>query len=235
LQVLDRNGRLVETIRNANLLDGPWDLAVNDLGSTAQLFVTDVSTGVSATAAPLGMVTRVNLSLKGSKPVVQSMTRIASGYPIRTDPGAFVVGPGGLAYDARSGKLYVTSEVEKVNGKEVGSVFAIANAATRMLDLGEGQLIYADARHLHGPMGLVLAPNGDLIVANGDAVNVNPNQPSELVEFTPTGHFVSQFAVDPSNGAAFGIALLSSRGVIRFAAVNDVQSTVEIWGFRLVT
>ncbi len=35
--------------------------------------------------------------------------------------------------------------------------------------------------HLHGPFGLVLAPNGDLITANGDAVNGDPTQPSELV------------------------------------------------------
>jgi len=41
--------------------------------------------------------------------------------------------------------------------------------------------------HLHGPLGLLLAPNGDLITANGDAVNSDANQPSELVEFTPSG------------------------------------------------
>ena len=45
--------------------------------------------------------------------------------------------------------------------------------------------------HLHGPLGLVLAPNGDLITANGDAVNPIPTPPSELVEFTPAGKFVA--------------------------------------------
>jgi hypothetical protein len=37
---------------------------------------------------------------------------------------------------------------------------------------------------LRGPLALALAPNGDLITANGDAVNGDPTQPSEIVEFT---------------------------------------------------
>jgi hypothetical protein len=45
-----------------------------------------------------------------------------------------------------------------------------------------------------------------LIAANGDAINGNPNESSELVEFTPTGHFVGQVSIDPSQGGAFGIA-----------------------------
>ena len=44
----------------------------------------------------------------------------------------------------------------------------------------------------------MLAPNGDLITSNGDAVNPNPNQTSELVEFTPKGRFVGEFSVDPA-------------------------------------
>lgn len=35
---------------------------------------------------------------------------------------------------------------------------------------------------LHGPLGLVLAPNGDLIVANGDAVSPGGTA-DDLVEF----------------------------------------------------
>ena len=30
-------------------------------------------------------------------------------------------------------------------------------------DLGKGRLVYQDATHLHGPLGLALAPNGDLL------------------------------------------------------------------------
>ena len=64
--------------------------------------------------------------------------------------------------------------------------------------------IYKDDVHLHGPLGLALAPNGDLITANGDAINEDMTQLSEIVEFTPFGKFVSQFQIDPSVGAAFG-------------------------------
>ena len=51
------------------------------------------------------------------------------------------------------------------------------------------------------------APNGNLLTANGDAVNDVPTQPSEIVEFTTTGRFVRQFNVDAAEGGAFGIGL----------------------------
>ena len=38
--------------------------------------------------------------------------------------------------------------------------------------------------HLRGPLALVFAPDGNLITSNGDAVNPDPTQPSEIVEFT---------------------------------------------------
>jgi hypothetical protein len=84
---------------------------------------------------------------------------------------------------------------------------------------------------LHGPLGLVLAPNRDLIVANGDAINSDSNNPSTLVEFTRSGRFVAQFSLDPGFDAAFGIAITSSSQGLRFAAVNDNTNKVEIWNF----
>jgi hypothetical protein len=51
-------------------------------------------------------------------------------------------------------------------------------------------------------------PNGDLITANGDAVNGDPTQPSEIVEFTKNGEFVGQFNVDAGQEGAFGMASL---------------------------
>ena len=139
------------------------------------MFVSDVLSGI---------VTRIDLTIPdGGVPVIQSLTRIASGYLTRTDPMALVVGPTGLAYDPTSGVLYVASTGDN-------EIFAIPNAAKRRSNAGMGTLVYQDDTHLHGPLGLVLAPNGDLITANGDAVNTDPNQPSELVEFTPGGQFV---------------------------------------------
>ncbi len=111
-------------------------------------------------------------------------------------------------------------------------IFAVPHARKTAVDEGTGSLVYQDNVHLHGPLGLLLAPNGDLITANGDAVNPDANQPSELVEFTPSGQFVAQFSVDPSQGAAFGIAVRVSGNRIRFVAVDDATNVLDIWALE---
>jgi hypothetical protein len=218
LLIIDKSGHLVETLTDSQLLDGPWDLAVHDEGNHAQVFVSNVLNGT---------VTRIDLAVPGhGNPIVEGMTRIASHYAFHSDPAAVVVGPTGLAYDAGSDILYVASTANN-------AVYAIAGAAARESDAGKGRLVYRSSEHLHGPLGMVLAPNGDLIVANGDAPTVNPpglNQQNELVEFTPQGKFVAQFMLDPGNaGAAFGLAIDSSHAHIRFAAVNDNTNMLEVW------
>jgi len=87
-----------------------------------------------------------------------------------------------------------------------------------------------DNEHLHGPLGLALAPNGDLITANGDAINPpDPSHNSEIVEFTPEGQFVSQFQIDSVAGSAFGLAVERRLGKILFAAVDDNISFLDEW------
>jgi hypothetical protein len=173
-----------------------------------------------------GVVTRIDLTIPtGGNPSVASMTRIASGYLTRTDPAALVVGPTGLAYDREKNVLYVASTGDN-------EIFAVSDAARRMTDAGMGHLVYQDDAHLRGPLGLVLAPNGNLITANGDAVNGDPTQPSELVEFTPKGSFVGQFSIDPNQGAAFGLAVSDVNGLVRFAAVEDGTNSLDIWTFN---
>jgi hypothetical protein len=169
LLVLNRDGQEVANLTSATKLDGPWDLTINDQGRFAQVFVSNVLSGT---------VTRINLQVPehGDKLVVRSMVQIGSGYAHRTDPSALVVGPTGLAYDAQRDILYVAATANN-------AVFAIPAAAARQTDAGTGSLIFRDPAHLRGPLGLVLAPNGDLITSNGDAVNANKNFPSEIVEF----------------------------------------------------
>ena len=182
LMILDRNGNVVTTLSDSKLLDGPWDLTVNDQGGRAEVFVSNVLSGT---------VTRIDLKIpNGGNPIVKSETQIASGYLTRTDPAALVVGPTGLAYNPKNDTLYVASTGDN-------KIFAISNAARRRSGAGTGRVVYQDNAHLRGPLGLVLAPNGDLITTNGDAVNPDPNQTSELVEFTPRGKFVGEFPVDP--------------------------------------
>jgi hypothetical protein len=69
------------------------------------------------------------------------------------------------------------------------------------------------------------------ILANGDGVNPDPNHPRELVEFTPSGHFVGQFSIDSNPDAPFGLAVTDAGGLLRLAAVDDDTNTLDVWTF----
>ncbi|HLY62909.1 MAG TPA: hypothetical protein VKV95_19360 [Terriglobia bacterium] len=214
LLIIDRQGNLAMTLSNSLFLNGPWDLTIHEEGNEAQVFVSNVLSGT---------VTRINLMAdRNGKITVQSMVQIASGYGTACSAAAVVVGPTGLAYDGRRDILYVASTDDN-------EIFAVSNAARTSEDHGPGQLIYQDDQHLHGPLALALAPNGDLITANGDAINEDLSQLSEIVEFTPEGQFVSQFQIDAVAGSAFGLAITQSRGKTLFAAVDDNTSVIEEW------
>ena len=217
LRILDKSGNVVTTLTDPSLLDGPWDLTINDQGRTAQVFVSNVLNGT---------VTRIDLTIpKGGNPIVTSMTEIASGYAHRIVQAELAFGPTGLAFDAKRDILYVASTADN-------EIFAISDAKDRTSDAGMGTVVYQDNAHLHGPLGLVLAPNGDLITANGDGVNPDPNHPSELVEFTPSGQFVGQFSIDPNPDGPFGLAVTNVGGVLRLAAVDDNTNSLDVWTFK---
>ncbi len=214
LLVIDRRGNLAMTLSDAALLDGPWDLTVHNEGLSAEVFVSNVLSGT---------VTRINLkAMPNGKLTVEHMTQIASGYGTACNAAAVVVGPTGLAYDLSADVLYVASTSDN-------EIFAVRGAGRTQNDNGPGDVIYQDNIHLHGPLALALAPNGDLITANGDAINADPAQSSEIVEFTPTGQFVSQFQIDPVPGSAFGLAVERAPGGILFAAVDDNPSVLDVW------
>jgi hypothetical protein len=216
IQVLDRTGKQVATLSDPNLLDGPWDLTVDDRGATASVFVANVLSGA---------VSRFDLSVpaRGNNLVLRREVQIASGYGHRADPAALVLGPTGLAFDARRDVLYVASTLDN-------EIFAVPNAERLRSDQGTGVVVYNDPAHLHGPIGLALAPNGNLIAANADAVNADPNQNSEIVEFTPKGQFVAQFSLDAAMPAApFGIAINTVGRTTSLAAVNDDTNQLEVF------
>jgi DNA-binding beta-propeller fold protein YncE len=216
LQIFNSSGTLVMTINDPNLLDSPWGLTVYDRGSTAQVFVSNV---VSAT------VTRLNFSISNGQINLASKVRIGSGYAWAPNAAAVVVGPTGLAYDANRDILYVASTDDN-------KIFAIAQAGATLTSSGTGDVVFADDTHLHGPLGLTLEPNGNLIATNGDAVNSGGTQ-NELVEFTPQGFLVAQYQIDTgAPGSAFGIASTPSGDGIRFAAVDDNLNTVTVWTVR---
>ncbi|WP_174543211.1 hypothetical protein [Paraburkholderia monticola] len=218
LLVINPQGGLVKQLVDPKLLDGPWDLTVIDGGQFVRVFVSDVLNG---------KVARIDLAIgEDGVQMLPSSTIIASGYLHRTDPQALVVGPTGLAYDPSHDVLYVASTGDN-------AVFAIYGAAGASRDGGVGRMIYQDNKHLHGPLALALAPNGHLVTANGDAVNPDPNHPSEIVEFTVDGQFVAQLQVDSTAGSAFGLAFgLDSKRHQQFTAVDDNTNTATVWTLR---
>ena len=171
-----------------------------------------------------GNITRFNMTISGGGLVTQSKTTIASGYRHQCDPAALVDAPTGLVYDVKHDLLYVASTLDN-------AVYSVPQAGSRQSDAGVGQIVYQDATHLHGALALALASNNDLLVSDNDVINAHPNQPSEIVEFTPAGQFVKQLSVDANLGGSFGLNVsVSADGqTARFAAVDDNAVSLNIW------
>jgi hypothetical protein len=214
--VIDKNGNLVSTITNS-AIQGPWDSALFDEGSKAKFFVAN---GLS------GTVVRFDLSVSASGVTVDSVTQIASGYTHLCDPVTFVDAPTGLVYNAKNDVLYVASTADN-------AVYSVSDAEDRKHDGGIGKLIYTDAKHLHGPLGMVMAPNGHLLASNNDVINSDPNQPSEIVEFTVEGKFVKEISMDPAQGGSFGLAVETAGKSAKLAAVDDATNLFLIWTLKL--
>jgi hypothetical protein len=229
LQFIDRNGALVPTkdpTKASSLIDGPWDLTIDDDPDDPTLYVSNVHVlSVNPPNPPTlqGTVVRLNLTLSPNSVTLTKATVIASGYMTVTDPNAFVLAPTGLAHDRATDILYVASTADN-------SIFAVPHASTRSSPPtpSTGTMI-ATGDHLRGPLALAFAPNGDLITSNGDAINPDPSQPSEIVELTKGGRFVGQFNVDPAPGGAFGIGISMVGGdTARLAVVNDNTNNLMV-------
>ena len=217
LQVIDRNGNWVQTLTDATFLDGPWDLTIDDHGAFATIFVSNVANGT---------VSRLDVKVGAKGLTVQKMTTIANGYTVQPNVGAVILGPTGLALDSRSDTLYVASTGDN-------SIYAVHNASHASAKVWRGHLVFASS-HLRGPLALRFAPNGDLLTANGDAVNADTAHPSEIVEFTPTGQFVREYNVDAGQGGAFGLdALRDSDGGPNYAVVDDVTNSLAVYRLRV--
>jgi hypothetical protein len=215
LQVIDRHGKVIHTWTDPVLLDGPWDLTVDDHGTWAHLFVSSVLNGT---------VARFDLAVGAHDLTVSKKTLVADGYTHVPNAAAVVLGPTGLAFDAETDTLYVASTADN-------AIYAVSYASHLSKAGGRGELVFSDS-HLRGPLALRFAPNGDLLTANGDAVNGDPLHPSEMVEFTKSGHFVREYNVDPSQGAAFGMdTILQGRepGGFNYAAIDDSTNSIAVY------
>jgi hypothetical protein len=213
LQIIDRHGKLVQTWTDSVLLDGPWDLTVDDHGTWAQVFVSSVLNGI---------VSRFDVAVTAKGLAITKKTQIAGGYTHVPNAAAVVLGPTGLAFDAETDTLYVASTADN-------AIYAVSRASQRSNAGGRGQLVFDDSR-LRGPLALRFAPNGHLLTANGDAVNGDPLHPSEIIDFTRSGHFVRAYDVDPSQGGAFGIdTVLRGESAYNYAVVDDVTNSISVY------
>jgi hypothetical protein len=217
LIVLDSSGKVVETISGADTkgdLNGPWDMTALDMGTTADLFVTNVGLAFTAGVTPDsgGTVLRIELSIPaGGIPSVTSSQIIGSGFSERTDPTALVIGPTGVGLGA-DGTLYVA---DTLNSR----IAAIENAANSG-DAGTGTTVSGGGA-LNQPLGLAIAPNGNILTVNGGDGN--------MVETTPDGTQVAMKFVDVTGGGAgdlFGLAITSIDGPGVYF-VNDGNNTLD--------
>lgn len=215
LLVLNGSGQVVETLSGGDI-NGPWDMTALDMGSTAALFVTNVLNGTVAASPGTvtnGTVLRIDLSIPvGGIPSEVSRTVIASGFGERTDPAALVVGPTGVGLGA-DGTLYVADTV-------ANRIAAIPDAVARTINAGIGTTISVDGS-LMGPLGLAIAPNGDILTVNANDGN--------MVETTPAGTQVAVKAVDVTGaggGTLFGLAIRPNDQAVYF--VNDGNNTLDL-------
>jgi hypothetical protein len=217
LIVLNSAGTPVETWSGGNI-NGPWDLtAISGFGG-AEIFVTNVLNGTvahSPATVDQGTVVRLDIRLQDSRlPAVVGSTVIANGFAERTDPNALVVGPTGLAL-GNGGQLYVA---DTVNSR----IAVVPFAMWRWTPATGGGITLSSGGSLNGPLGLALAPNGDILAANGGNGN--------LVETTPFGHQVAAPQVDPAGegGDLFGLTIAPfGRGVL---FVDDGDNTLKLFG-----
>jgi hypothetical protein len=212
--VIDKNGKLKSTYKDDSV-QGPWDSALFDEGGKALYFVANALNGT---------IVRYDLDVDSSHITFEHPTVIASGYQHKADAVTFVDAPTGLVYDRSKDVLYVASTLDN-------AVYAVSDAGDREHDGGIGRLIYKDDMHLHGALGLAMAPNGHLLVTNNDSpiINFDPNQPSELVEFTVDGEFVKEISLDPTPGGSFGLAVETLGNTAKLAAVDDSVNLFLIW------
>jgi hypothetical protein len=217
LIVLNSRGRAVETIAGQGI-NGPWDATWASLGGgQAALFVTNVLNGTVAAQGKVvhrGTVLRLDLSLSaGQAPQLMSVTKVGSGFAEQTNPSAFVLGPTGVGLSPQ-GTLYVAET-------QSNTIRAIPDALTRMSSGGNGTVLTA-GRKLSMPLGLTLAPNGDVLTVNGGN--------GLIVETTPAGQQIATRLLDSSGspkgaGALFGLTLRPHASGVYY--VDDAANTLK--------
>ncbi len=215
LIVLNDQGSPVKTITNSDIV-GPWDLTVASSATSAEVFVSNAlggNTSVHDGVPVAGKCTVVRLDLALSvtaPPVLISSTVIGTGYPWIANKAALILAPTGLAL-GRNGTLYVADT-------QTSAISAIPAALTRTTAVAASASTIAAGGALSAPLGMTLAPNGDLVVVNGND--------GSAVEVSPAGKQVATKTL-LKNGAGdlFGLTT-TRRGLL---LVNDGTNALDLY------
>jgi hypothetical protein len=215
LLVLNSSGQPVATWTTPDI-NGPWDMTASVSGSTASLFVSNSlsrpASSTTTSTAGLCTIVRIDVSLRATgAPQMTGSAVVGTGFLWRANKAAFVQSPTGLVLSP-SGTLYVAETVGS-------SITAIPDALTRTSPVTEGTHSIITAKgFLNGPLGMTMAPNGDLIAANGNDGNV--------VEISPQGHQVAKATlVHDGAGDLFGLTVTPDRRTLEF--VNDGTNALD--------
>jgi len=215
--ILDSLGRVTETLTGSGI-DGPWDATAVSRGSFADLFVTNAFNGTAAGHGKVvhrGTVVRITLRLFARRgPRLVGSRVIASGLAEKADPAAFVLGPTGVGLGF-NGTLYVADTASN-------TITAIPSALTRAHSAGPGRVLTSGGA-LAQPLGMAIAPNGDILTVNGGN--------GKIVETTPGGARAATRFLDTSGspagaGALFGLAVAPRGHVVYY--VDDVANTLRL-------
>jgi len=218
LLVLDNNGNVVETFYGS-LINGPWDMATLDSGTSVNLFVSNVLNGTVAGNGNVvhgGTVVRLTLNVtRTTMPSLQSMTVVGSGFAEVTSASAVVIGPTGLGINGNASLLYVA---DSLNNR----VAAIPDPVFRTTSAGTGATV-SQGGSLNDPLGLTISPGGDILTVNGNN--------GYMVTTTPDGNQISKQLLDsngdpPGVGALFGLVPVAGQGVYY---VDDDTNTLNLF------
>jgi hypothetical protein len=217
LIVLNSVGVPVETWAGHGI-NGPWDMTAAQLfGPFAELFVTNVLNGtVTAAGNEVDQGTVLRLSVfepAGRPPLLIGTATVATGFPEELNSSALVLGPTGVALEP-NGTLYVADTVHT-------RIAVVPFATSRFFPATGGGFTVSQGGGLNAPLGLAVAPGGDLIAVNGNDGNA--------VELTPFGTQVDTRTIDPFNsgGDLFGLAIAPGGGIL-FVDDNSSANTLDL-------
>jgi hypothetical protein len=215
LIVLDSSGTAVKTIAGPEIA-GPWDMTSVTRASVTTLFVSMALDGGAAKGVRTianSTILRIRLHTSGNQlPSVINQQVVARGIPWRDDKAALVIGPTGVAL-AADGTLYVADTLEN-------AITAVPHAMTRTAAAIGGGTTVSQGGHLSQPLGLTLAPNGDLIATNAGNGN--------MVEISPAGRQLLAKPVDPKSGAGSLFGLVVAPGGRGVFFVDDGDNTLRL-------